>query len=73
MNKKVRKDFNALFSSKLGIACLEHLRSVTIEREEMPLNGDGMQSALILARRSGENNIVRYIEKLIRLEQADGK
>lgn len=59
--------YYALFQSALGQEVLAHLRKRTIERPTMPnAAADGHAMGMLMSLREGENNIVRYIESMIK-------
>lgn len=63
-----------VFSTNAGQKFLQYLRIKTIEAPSFSVgSGDGMSCALVLARRSGENDLVKHIEKLIEKGQKNDR
>lgn len=64
--------YYVLFSRGDGKKVLEHLKQRTIEKPTMPGQcGDGQAMAMLMSLREGENNIVRFIESMIKIGERE--
>lgn len=66
MSKDIEVTFYAVFCTEQGQEILDHLEKQFSERPIMVANGDGMSQALHMAKREGQNSMVRYIKNKIK-------
>ncbi len=58
-------DIARCFSTPEGIKCLEAIKKLTIESANNNIHQDGMNTAIAMALKEGENNLCRKIIAII--------
>jgi hypothetical protein len=63
-------EIGKFFLTDLGQMTLRHLKRMTVEKSTVPAQAnDGVQMAMLMALREGENNVIRKIESYVKKAQ----